>query len=202
MGQASTSTDPSGPQVIAICPPTGQEIGARAATFVMQTQRETDWCWAAVAVSMNDFLDPVPALAGPTWTQPTLATQVLEQVLQWNPPVDCSMDPQQCDQPAGLDVALGVTRNLRQAGAMFNQILDFASIRCWIDQQLPLGARILWPQGGAHFVALSGYLVFASGEQKVVVQDPLYGPSVQDYSSLLGQYLYQGSWNDTYLVTP
>jgi hypothetical protein len=107
-----------------------------------------------------------------------------------------------CDRPAGLDEALGITGNLRQAGAMFNTYLDFASIQSWIDQQLPLGARILWPQGGAHFVALSGYQVFASGEQKVLVQDPLYGPSLQDYSSLRGQYIYHGSWNDTYLVTP
>jgi hypothetical protein len=191
----------SDPQVIATCPPTGVAIGPRAAAFVMQAQQETDWCWAAVAVSMNAFLDPQPLNA--TWTQPSLATKVLALEFQWNPPVDCSADPHQtCDKPAGLDDALGVTGNLRQAGAMFGQILDFASIQCWIDQQLPLGARIVWPEGGAHFIALSGYLVFASGEQKVVVQDPIYGPSVQDYSSLRGQYIYHGSWNDTYLVTP
>jgi hypothetical protein len=193
----------SDPQVIATCPPTGIAIGPRAAAFVMQTQRETDWCWAAVAVSMNAFLDPQPLDAVPTWTQPSLATQVLAQEFQWNPPVDCSADPTQtCDRPAGLDDALGVTGNLRQAGAMFDQILDFASIQCWIDQQLPVGARIVWPYGGAHFVALSGYQVFASGEQKVLVQDPLYGSSLQDYSSLRGHYIYNGSWNDTYLVTP
>ena len=91
---------------------------------------------------------------------------------------------------------------MRQGGAKFNTYLDFASIQCWIDQQLPVGVRIVWPEGGAHFVALSGYVVFSSGEQKVLVQDPLYGPSVQDYSSLQGQYIYQGTWHDTYLVTP
>lgn len=199
---SSNSTDPSGPQEISTCPPTGVEIGARVLTFVMQPQQESEWCWAAVAVSINAFLDP-PSNAPPTWTQASLATQLLAQVLQWSPPVNCDMDPrQQCDQPAGLDVALGITKNLRQGGAKFNTYLDFASIQCWIDQQLPVGVRIVWPEGGAHFVALSGYVVFSSGEQKVLVQDPLYGPSVQDYSSLQGQYIYQGTWHDTYLVTP
>jgi hypothetical protein len=203
-GQASASADPAaGAQETAVSPPTGVNTTGRAATFNMQTQDETEWCWAAVAVSMNAYLDPPALNAVPTWTQPSLATQVLAQELQWNPPVDCSMDPNQtCDKPAGLDVALSITSNLRQGGAMFNCFLDFASIQGWIDQQLPIGARILWPEGGAHFVALSGYLAFASGDQKVVVQDPLYGPSVQDYSSLRGQYVYRGSWNDTYLVTP
>jgi hypothetical protein len=204
--QAPASTDPSSPQVVSICPPAGVPIGPRAQKFKMKCQEENDWCWAAVTVAINDFLDPTPVTVGPgghIWDQTKVATQVMAQMLPWNPPVDCSADPNRlCNRPAGLDVALGVTANLRKSGAMFNQILDFASIQCWIDQQLPLGARILWAAGGAHFIAFSGYQVFSSGEQKVVVQDPLYGASVQDYSSLLGQYRYQGSWNDTYLVTP
>jgi Papain-like cysteine protease AvrRpt2 len=201
-GQSSASSDPPDPQQISTCPPAGAAIGARATTFVMQPQKETDWCWAAVAVSINGFLDPNPLAEVATWTQASLATKLLEQVLQWNPPVNCDMDPnQQCDQPMGLDVALTITGNLRPDGAKFSSYLDFASIQCWIDAQLPVGVRVVWLRGGAHFIALSGYLVFRSGEQKVIVQDPLYGPSVQDYSSLQGQYIYQGTWNDTYLVT-
>jgi hypothetical protein len=205
-GQASASTDPpaiSGAQVTTLSPPAGVSTAGRAPTFNMQDQDESDWCWAAVAVSINAYLDPVQGNIAPTWTQASLATQVLEQELQWNPPVDCSADPdQKCDQPAGLDDALTITKNLMPNGALFNSFLDFASIKAWIDQQLPLGARILWPHGGAHFIALAGYLEFVSGEQKVVVQDPLYGPSIQDYSSLRGEYIYRGTWNDTYLVTP
>ncbi len=204
-GQAADPPALSNPQEVSVSPPTGLAIGPRAPAFFMQPQQEAEWCWAAVAVSINAYLDPPPETIDthPTWTQPKLATQVLAQEFEWNPPVDCGMDPSQiCDRPAGLDDALSMTKNLRQAGAMFNAYLDFASIQNWIDQQLPLGARISWPDGGAHFVALSGYQVFTSGEQKVVVQDPLYGPSLQDYSSLRGQYIYHGSWNDTYLVTP
>ena len=203
-GQASDPPTLSDAQEIAIIPPIGVHGKGLGGAFIMQSQDETDWCWAAVAVSINAYLDP-PAdpLGGPTWTQPSLATQVLAEELQWNPAVDCSADPTQaCDRPAGLDDALSVTGNLMPDGYRSNCFLDFASLQAWMDQQLPVGARILWPGGGAHFIALSGYQVFASGEQKVVVEDPLYGPSIQDYSSLRGQYVYSGSWNDTYLVTP
>jgi Papain-like cysteine protease AvrRpt2 len=203
-GQASDPPALSNAQEIAVSPPVGVNAKGLAGTFNMQSQDETDWCWAAVAVSINAYLDP-PAdpLGGPTWTQQSLATQVLAQELQWNPAVDCSADPnEECDRPAGLNDALSITGNLMQGGYRSNCFLDFASLQKWMDQQLPVGARILWPGGGAHFIALAGYQVFASGEQKVVVQDPLYGPSVQDYSSLRGQYVYHGSWNDTYLVTP
>jgi hypothetical protein len=205
-GCSGQATDPpvSDAQEIAVIPPFGVHAKGLIGTFNMQTQDETDWCWAAVAVSINAYLDP-PAdpMGAPTWTQPSLATEVLAQELQWNPAVDCSADPTlACDRPAGLDDALSITGNLMPGGYRSNCFLDFASLQAWMDQQLPVGARILWPGGGAHFVALSGYQVFASGEQKVVVQDPLYGPSIQDYSSLRGQYIYYGSWNDTYLVTP
>jgi hypothetical protein len=203
-GQASDPPVLSDAQQIAVSPPFGVHAKGLAGAFNMQTQDETDWCWAAVAVSINAYLDP-PAdpLGNPTWTQASLATQVLAQELQWNPAVDCTADPnEECDRPAGLNDALSIAGNLMAGGYRSNCFLDFASIQSWMDQQLPVGARIQWPGGGAHFVALSGYQVFASGEQKVVVEDPLYGPSVQDYSSLRGQYIYNGSWNDTYLVTP
>ncbi len=206
-GCSGQATDPpalSDAQEIAVSPPVGVNVKGLIGTFNMQCQDETDWCWAAVAVSINAYLDP-PAdpLGAPTWTQPSLATQVLAQELQWNPAVDCSADPTlACDRPAGLNDALSITGNLMPGGYRSNCFLDFASIQSWVDKQLPVGARILWPGGGAHFVALSGYQVFASGEQKVVVEDPLFGPSVQDYSSLRGQYVDYGSWNDTYLVTP
>ncbi len=200
---SSASAVSNDAQEISLSPPAGVRTTGRAPSFQMQEQDETDWCWAASAVSINAYLDPPLAAAPATWTQELLATRVLAQELQWDPPVDCTRDPaQQCDQPAGLDDALAITGNLMQGGALFNQFLDFASIASWIDQQLPLGARILWPEGGAHFIVLSGYVLFATGEQKVIVQDPLYGPSIQDYGSLRGWYLYQGMWNDTYLVTP
>jgi hypothetical protein len=204
-GQASASTDPPEPpaQMLSVSPPAAIPLTPRAASFEMQPQIESDWCWAAVAVSMNNYLDPQPNTAGDMWDQSSLATAVLAQELQWNPPVDCSKDPNQiCDVPAKLDTALSVTGNLRANGALSNSYLDFASIKSWLGLLLPIGARMLWPSGGAHFVAFSGYEEFDDGSQLVLVQDPLYGPGFHDFASLQGQYICGGTWQDTYLVKP
>jgi hypothetical protein len=202
-GQASAAADPPSAQVLSLSAPTGITTTPRAAIFDMQDQKESEWCWSAVAVSMNNYLDPNQPGVPDTWSQQSLATDVLALEMQWSPPVDCGGDPNpMCDHPARLDTALTVTENLRAGGARFNRYLDFASIKSWLDVELPIGARIAWPAGGAHFVAFSGYQEFADGEQLVMVQDPLYKSGFHDYRYLLGQYIYGGSWQDTYLTTP
>ncbi len=203
--QDSASTDPPepSPQMLSLNPPIGVEMTPRGGSFDMQPQIEGEWCWAAVAVSMFNYLNPNPGTVGDKWDQSSLATAVLAKEMQWNPPVNCSKDPtRMCDVPARLDTALSVTKNLAPDGARVNCYLDFASIRNWLNQLLPVGARMLWPSGGAHFIVLSGYQEFDDGSQLVLVQDPLYGPSFQDFDALQGHYLYGGRWQDTYLVQP
>ena len=164
--------------------------------FVMQTQQEDQWCWAAVAVSVHQYLDPLSTGA---WTQETLATQVLLTGKQIPPSVDCSKTPGQCNLPSRLDQALTTVGNLGSAGAVAG-ILSFENLTQWIDKQLPVCARIVWFTGSGHFVALTGYRTFASGLQQVYVQDPHYGPSYQNYEDLVADYPPGGSWQDTYLV--
>jgi hypothetical protein len=166
--------------------------------FVMQIQKEGQWCWAAVAVSINQYLDP---LTSGTWTQEKLATQVLQGRRQIPSGVDCSKTPGQCNLPARLDDALTAVGNLGTAGAVAG-ILSFEDLMAWIDKQLPVCARIVWFTGSGHFVALTGYRTFASGLQQVYVQDPSVGPSYHDYEELVADYPPGGSWQDTYLVKP
>lgn len=175
------------------------------AVFTMQPQEESDWCWAAVAVSVNDYF----AKRATQWTQATLATKVVEADLGLPPnSLDCSKSPLQkkCNRPEGLDDALRIAGNLSDIGARFNQYLVFDSIVKWVDQQIPIGARIVWNRGGAHFIALDGYRELATGEQMVHVQDPIYRSSLQLYDDLVGDYLQLqtggGKWQDTYPVQP
>ena len=169
----------------------------------MQTQLATNWCWAAVAVSVNNFFDPPNAFAGPSWTQAKLANQLLG--ITSSP--DCSQTPMPtlCNQPEALDAALAITKNLMADGARFNQHLTFDSIQKWVIAQLPLGARIKWFGGGAHFIALDGCKVMTSGQRMVHVQDPSFSstspPGMWDYDTLVENYLEEGYWSDTYLVT-
>src|ERR1017187_4407865 len=152
--------------------------------FMMQQQQETEWCWAAVAVSIHQFLDP--ASAG-EWTQATLATAVLRQEEQIPPGVDCSLNPELCNLPANLDHALKIAVNLLVFDPNHN--LPFENLQQWIDRKLPVCARIVWDDGGAHFIALDGYRVFSSGAQQVHVQDPLYQVGFfQPYEDLCSDY--------------
>jgi hypothetical protein len=202
-GQGASWAGYIGSQAVSINPPLQAESKAVTQPFVMQTQEATNWCWAAVAVSVNDFFNPPNALAGPPWTQSTLANKLLG--ITSSPGCDQTPVPTPCNKPEALDVALTITQNLMPDGARFNQHLTFDSIQKWVAAQLPLGARITWFGGGAHFIALDGCKLMSSGQRMVHVQDPSFSstspPGLWDYDALVESYLEEGYWSDTYLMT-
>ncbi len=205
-GQAADPNGYDGSTAVSVNPPAGLTPGAwKLGSFIMEPQQETYWCWAAVAVSINAFLNPANFAAG--WTQETLATALMQKL--GNATANCSDDPggNACNQPEPLDVALSITRNLLlPSGAMFNEHLTFESLQNWFTTQLPVAARIKWRGGGAHFIALDACKVTASGRQLVHVQDPNSTASSSagfwDYDVLVEEYQEAGFWNDTYLVGP
>jgi len=168
----------------------------------MQEQQQSDWCWDAVAVSINAFLDPQQP---PTWTQDTLATQLLSSPLAAGPNcTDPNLACTVCNQPERLDTAMTITKNLAPNGYLQSCYLLYANLQNWINAHLPVCARIVWSSGGAHFIALDGYATSGSGQPLVHVQDPLPGvaPSYWDYDTLVNDYDGIGNWQDSYLVTP
>jgi len=200
---AASSAGYIGSQAVSIDPPLQTESRSVTQPFTMQTQEASNWCWAAVAVSVNEFFDPPNAFAGSPWTQSTLANKLLG--IASSPGCSQTPVPTPCNKPEALDAALGITNNLMTDGAKFNQHLTFDSIQKWVTAQLPLGARIIWFGGGAHFIALDGCKVMSSGQRMVHVQDPSYSstspPGLWDYDTLVENYLEEGYWNDTYLLT-
>jgi hypothetical protein len=186
--------------------PPGQVVFPNMARpFIMQTQQESFWCWAAVAVSVNDFLaSPKPGV-GTTWTQPTLATELLKG--QGVATANCSETPgsETCNQPETLDAALAITGNLMADGALPRQHLTFECIQNWVNAQIPVAARIKWRGNGAHFVVLDGCKVLSTGQQMVHVQDPasttVTSPGFWDYDAFVENYEEAGFWVDTYLLT-
>jgi len=160
----------------------------------MEKQEHTNWCWAAVAVSIHRFLDPGQG----NWSQDSLATPVLRSENEITAGVDCTATPLLCDIPAGLDDALAITGNLRRF--LENQHLTFNGIKDALAAKVPVAARVTWYGGGAHFIAIDGYREFLSGERQVHVLDPQHGPSYQYYDDLVSDYPPGGNWQDTYLV--
>jgi Papain-like cysteine protease AvrRpt2 len=161
----------------------------------MEEQQEANWCWAAVAVSVHNFLNSSAPMA-----QGGLATQVLLGEAQIPAGVDCSTNPDLCNYTAALNDALTLSGNLKAGGYLQVQHLSFNSLKNWVNAHLPIGARMVWFGGGAHFLAVDGFREFVSGVQQVHVQDPLYGPSLQNYDDFVADYPPGGSWRDTYLL--
>jgi hypothetical protein len=165
--------------------------------FTMEPQQEDYWCWAAVAVSIHNFLDPLTPL-----TQGALATRVLQGTAPptIGPAVNCTLTPGACDSTASLSDALGGNLDEPFPG----QPATFQSISNEIDAGRPVCVQIDWQEGGAHAIALDGYYILTSGAEVVSVQDPWpgYGPSLQLYSVLLNDYQANGIWASTFTVKP
>src|SRR5580658_7052248 len=134
-------------------------------SFSMQDQELDQWCWAAVAASLNNYVAPDQHLE-----QCEVVTLVLNQG-------DCCKNPQAFDEAGSLTQALNVLN--RQAGQPILGPLSFAQIRLTIDGGWPIPVRIVWDDnpGNAHSVVISGYTVSKSGAQLVQVDDPFYGRS-------------------------
>jgi hypothetical protein len=151
--------------------------------FTMQTQTESNWCWAATSASIAQYYDPAT-----TWTQCAVANGELGRN-------DCcgAGAPGPCNKTNVLDAPL------KRVGH-FNNMVGGTTTRDTLQQQLragrPVCARTAWSGGGAHFVAITGY---APGDL-IEVDDPISGVSDVDYDVFTTSYLGSGSWTHTYFT--
>lgn len=152
--------------------------------FNIQQQQETEWCWAAVAASIDQFFN-----AATTWSQCLLANNQLQQT-------SCCVNPStsQCNCPWYLDQALGAVGHLQ---SYVSAAAGFPDVQQQINQQDPLCARIAWANGGGHFVVIYGY-DDSTPTDDVLVADPWWGVSQVPYSTFVSSYRGNGSWSHSY----
>lgn len=154
--------------------------------MLMQTQQEDEWCWAAVSVSVDHYFN-----AQSTKTQ----CQVVQAVLQ---NAGCCGNPDTCDDPARLQDAL---TNVQRLNQILLRPLSFSEIQAQLNADLPVCARIAWPNGGAHFVAVDGWSGSEANPQ-VHVADPLFPSATHGYIEFVSAYRGNGQWTATFLVQP
>lgn len=159
--------------------------------FTMQHQELDQWCWAAVGVSVNNYVAPSSTL-----TQRELAARVLGVAGGCNGGAISS----ECDQPASMTQVLNILH--RQAGEPIPTSVSFATIQQVIDAGWPIPVRIVWDDeaGNAHFVVISGYSVSLSGVPLLQVDDPFFGRAILDYDTFVFSYHGSGQWERTYKV--
>ncbi|KYF69732.1 hypothetical protein BE11_26345 [Sorangium cellulosum] len=160
--------------------------------FTMEEVQSTNWCWAAIAVSVGNFYETGP------WTQCKVANSVLGHAPGGTH--DCC-DPSNimgpaCDTPWDLDVAL---RHTGSRGDMIQSPASIEQIRDAIDNRRPLCFLVEFRQGG-HYAVIIGYddtPEFSEGPV-VNVLDPSRGMSVISSTIELLEARFGGRWTRTY----
>jgi Papain-like cysteine protease AvrRpt2 len=151
--------------------------------FQMQHQQQTNWCWAAVSTSVALYYDPTSA-----WTQCTVANGELGRS-------DCcgAGGSTSCNVYGTLNTALTRVGHLDH---MDVAVASFQAVDDEIDAGRPLGIRVAWSGGGAHFLVVIGY--FEGDTNYVAVDDPIYGKSDLTYATLETAYQGSGAWTHSY----
>jgi hypothetical protein len=156
----------------------------------LDTQRMDFWCWAAVAQAIDRFFNP-----STTRTQCDIAGLLIR-----NQP--CCTRPALCDEAQSLREALTEINHL----AEFREgRIPMGMIRDQRNRGLPFAARIEWPDGGGHFVIISGFRRDARGEGVLDVSDPWDDPVesvLMPYRQFANAYRSIGVWTHTYLLRP
>jgi hypothetical protein len=154
-------------------------------SFTMQTQKQTQWCWAAVSVSTALFYSP-----SSIWKQCDVVDAELNQS-------NCCMNGSSpsCNKPWYLDTALARVGHLSHSVARPASFAD-------CDQELtggrPLGAHIAWSPFTGHFVVVSG--IGNNANQLVTIQDPANGLTTIPYGTFVSAYLGTGTWDESFFT--
>lgn len=164
-----------------------------ALAFTMQTQQQTEWCWAAVSASISSYFANPPGPSGGPWQQCEVAS--------------CALSMPNCCPPGSNPASnqdwyleKGLTCVNHLSGPPVPGPSPYAYVQQEINSNHPVAVRIGWYNDGGHFVCLSGY-DDSSGTQYVDVEDPYYGHSTYDYNAFSTAYQNgAGGWTDTYPV--
>lgn len=161
----------------------GSAGGSPGLDWEVEYQQQTNWCWAAVATSVNHY-----------YTRSSVPTQceVVNGVLRRT---DCCSSPDSgnCNVPYYLDRALGYLNNLQSVGPQGT----YQQAAQAISSSTPLCIRIGWSGGGGHFIAVNG----VQDNNLISITDPWYGDSMVTFDTLVnGTYQGSGRWTHTYFT--
>jgi hypothetical protein len=161
--------------------------------FVMDPQRQSEWCWAAVSASVASYYGTAGPSGGP-WQQCELANAELGQTT-------CCANgaTAQCNRDDTLDTAL--TRVGHLASAAYSAPALFSDVQLEIGANHLVGVRVQWHASGTgHFVIIRG-CDDSGGMQNLDIEDPYYGSSTYDYSAfVVGYQSGGGGWTHTYPI--
>jgi hypothetical protein len=149
----------------------------------MMKQEQTNWCWSGCGTGTSHFYDQTS-----TWTQCGLANAEQGKTT-------CCQNPAPCNLYGFLDTSL---QTVGKFDHMTSSSEPDATITGQTQSGRPLGIRVAWGGGGAHFIMAVG----GGPNNMVSIKDPWYGASYIPYNTLLNSYQGSGSWTHSYFTKP
>jgi hypothetical protein len=196
-------------------PDVNNRLGVR-----MQYQQSSEWCWIAVATTVDHFYNPAS-----TWTQCQVMTQIGQEINGF--PADTTACPSAAALAAnpGLatryadpyavaaryvldDPRLGINRLYLKSGGVTDALkkvgnyasyespnLTLAQVAGELNAGRPVVAAITWAGGGSHFVLIAGI----QGEGMLIL-DPANGEAFVEFGEFPSTY-FGGATLDGYAFT-
>jgi hypothetical protein len=157
--------------------------------FQVERQEKSNWCWAAVSLSIHKFFKPASARR-----QCGVAGALLKLPC-------CGNFTRKCNEPESLTSAL---RHFARLNRVVQRVPEFGEIQTEINAGRPVCARFEWTTGAfkgfGHFAVVCGFDA-ALGGSVVIVEDPFYGRSRRPYEQIVRSYQFnRGQWTHTYFI--
>ncbi|WP_425492059.1 papain-like cysteine protease family protein [Azospirillum oryzae] len=155
----------------------------------MAQQAKSKWCWSAVAEGIGYYYN-----VSSKWSQCDIVNGELGRSDCCSPGND-----KVCNTSGRLGTALARIGHLvrLQAGPT-----AFVDVRSEISAGQPLGVRVAWQGGNAHFIAVQGYFIDGAGNEwlDLVDPDPMVIVTTERFNDVANRYRGSGSWTTSYFT--
>lgn len=158
--------------------------------LTVDPQCQDEWCWAAVAVAIQQFYPPPTAVK---------QCQVVDLVLPGN---DCchNASSTNCTMPVLLEDVLAKIKHFRGLHPPPNNDLEVKLLKDEIDAGRPVCIRFQVSQKDGHFSIVKGYDDTDSNNLKILIIDPQFPECWCSYPEVLSGYEGGASWTDSYFT--
>ncbi|WP_166437185.1 papain-like cysteine protease family protein [Niastella caeni] len=173
-------------------PPIIDATGCRLPVSVPE-QLKSRWCWAAIASALATYYQTMNI------SQVEIADSLLSDNLSSDPVAGngryANEELLERNVNFKLDVALKYV-NCFSHWTIGKPI--FERVQFEINQGRPLGVRLEWFKGGAHYILVNGY---CDQEKSIMIEDPLHGKSIQVYDQFPDTYRESGAvWTESFFT--
>ena len=154
----------------------------------IEEQHKTNWCWAATALSIIEYFDPMSR---------TMQKDIVKTIFGDETTNRGNRAENYLNRSTNLIENIYYNKNSRDVAdknfvTNADKTLDFDFLRTEIDNGKPIGMSVGWQGGGGHAIVLSG---IEPKTNKLIINDPWSGLVFISYEDFINdRYSSTGHW--------